>query len=101
MCKPALGIEQVRMSGDVAKQPQRMGGKAGLTLSGFKRTLAQAQCIVEPSKQQTGTTHRVVAPGAMTDNSSLQLTLEKLLTLPQPPRGLVCLAELRQRPRVG
>ena len=59
---------------------------------------AQAPRIIVPTQQQTSATHRVVGPGAMTDDSSLCLALEELLGLPHPAQRFLALAELRQRP---
>ena len=77
-----------------------MGRKAGLVPSGINRAIGQAPGIIKPAEQQTRTTHRVVGPAMMGDDSSLRLTLEQLLALPDQlsPRRL---ADLRQRPGGG
>ena len=86
--RAAFGIELVRMARDVAEQVQRMGRKAGLAPRGFNRAIAQAPRLVEPAEQQTGATHRVVGPAAMTDDPPRRLTLEELLALPDPAQRL-------------
>ena len=97
----AFGIEPVGMGRDVAEQVQRMGREARLALRGFDRATAQAPRFVELPEQQTGATHRVVGPAAMTDDSPRRLTLEELLSLLDPAQRLARLADLRQRPSGG
>src|SRR6267378_3522054 len=78
-----------------------MGCETRLALSGFNRAKAQAPRLVEPAEQQTGTTHRVIAPGAMTNDSPRRLKLEEPLTLSHPVQRLASLADLHQRPSGG
>ncbi len=56
----ALRVEPVGMGRDVAEQVQRMGRESELTWRGFDRAVAQTLRLVEPAKQQTGATQRVV-----------------------------------------
>src|SRR5438270_12610022 len=78
-----------------------MGCEARLALSGFNRATGQAPRLIEPAEQQTGTTHRVIAPGAVTNDSPRRLKFEEPLTLSHPAQSLVSLTDLRQRPSGG
>src|SRR5215468_6362198 len=62
VCCAAFSIEPAGMGCDVTEKVQRMGGKAGLALSGFNRAIAEAPRIIEPTEQQTGTTQRMIGP---------------------------------------
>jgi hypothetical protein len=53
---PALGIEAVGMGRDVAEQVQRIGYDAMTRRRPFEYAFAQTLRLVEPAKQQSGTT---------------------------------------------
>src|SRR5215831_20388471 len=78
-----------------------MGREARLALRGFDRVMTEAPRFIEPAEQQTGATHRVVSPTAMTDDPPRRMTLEQLLDLPHPAQRLLRLAGLRHRPGGG
>src|SRR5262252_843524 len=77
----ALGIELLRMGGEIAQEPQRVGPEARLALGGFDRQMGEPPRLVEPSEPQIGAAHRIVRPAAVTDDSARGLTLEQLLAL--------------------
>src|SRR5262249_24877337 len=65
------------------------------------RAVAQALRVVETAEHQRGSTERPIVPAEIADVSPRGLTLEKLLTFPQPAQALARLAELRQDPSEG
>src|SRR6266567_7588383 len=74
-----------------------MGREARLALRGFDRVMTQAPRFIEPAEQQTGATHRMVCPTAMTDDPPRRVTLEQPLDLTDLGQRLVRLAGLRHR----
>src|SRR5215471_18320699 len=69
-----------------------------MTRRGFNRAVTEALRLVESAEQQTGAPERLIVPAPMKNDGSRRLTLEKLLTLPQPIQRLAGLAELCQYP---
>src|SRR5262249_33265152 len=98
---PALEIEPVGMTCNVAEQSQRVRGEAGLVLRGFERTIAQSARLIDPPEQQTCVAHRVIRPAAMADDAPRRLALEQLFSLLDPTQRFPRLTDLRQRPGRG
>ena len=46
-----------------------------------ERAVGQAARLVEPAEQQTGTTHPVVVPAVLVDDTPRNVTFEELLAL--------------------
>src|SRR5262249_12520100 len=97
----AFGIEPVGGGRDVTEQVERMGRKPRLTRRGLRRAVAQALRVVETAEHQRGSTQPPIVRSEIADVSPRGLTLEKLLTFPQPAQALARLAELRQDPSGG
>src|SRR5262249_59820073 len=95
----ALGVEPIGMGRDITEQVERMGRIPRLTRRELNRAVAQALRVVETAEHQRGSTQRLIEPSEKADVSSRGLTLEKVLTFPQPAQALARLAELRHNPR--
>src|SRR5215831_1845188 len=80
----AFGIEPVGVGRNVTEQVERMGRVPGLTRGGAHRAVTQALRVVETAEHQRGSTQRLIEPSEKADVSSRGLTLEKVLTFPQP-----------------
>src|SRR5262249_37422429 len=78
-----------------------LGREPGLPRRELYRAVAQALRVVETAEHQRGSTERPIVPAEIADVSPRGLTLEKLLTFPQPAQALARLAELRQDPSGG
>jgi hypothetical protein len=96
-----LGIEPVRMGGDIAEQMQRMGREPGVRRRIFERAVGHALGLVEPAEQQSGTPEPMVVPAVTVDESLRCVVLEELLALPEPGQRFARIAELREDPGGG